>query len=295
MLEAIHESVRRAVVFLAGAQQVDGGFRLGVSAARALQSADDVVSPFTAAVVLLALDGLAGVPPQLRSRVIAHLLSKREPSGLVRFIDGPIDPDYDDICLIHSLLQDAGIDLDFRRVARRVAGALRDDGLFPTWVGIDRPPDLDPIVNVNIVRFLDRNGVDCSRTIARLQKVIAHWTPDEGTLYYPPPGALPWIVCTLPTELRARIIGASRNALLERIANAPKSLLDLAMRTFSLARLGASATPFAVPLLDGQGSDGGWHAEALFGPRPFWGSRELTTSIAASALAAIGLGAIRFA
>jgi hypothetical protein len=294
MLDA-REAVRRAVAFLAGAQRSDGGFRLGFSSARSLQSADDVVSPFTAAIVLLALDDVAGVPAQLRSRTIAHLLSKREPTGLVRFIDGPIDPDYDDICLVHSLLQDADVDLDFRSVARRVARALRDDGLFPTWVGIDRLPDLDPVVNVNIVRFLRRNGVDCSRTIARLQEMIAQWTPGEGTLYYPPSAALPWMVCTLPTELRTRVIGGSRNALLKGMVSAPESPLDLAMQTFTLARLGISATPFATALLDAQNNDGGWPADAMFGPRPFWGSRELTTAVAAGALSSTQFGTIRFA
>jgi hypothetical protein len=292
MLDAIREAVRRAVEFLAAAQKPDGGFRIGVATARSLESADDVASPFAAAIVLLALDGVRGVPAQLGSRAVAHLLSKREPSGLVRYFGAPIDPDYDDICLVHSLLQDAGVELDYRGVARRVAGALRADGLFPTWVGAGRPMDFDPVVNVNIVRFLDRNGIACSRTIARLQEVVARWTGDEGTLYYPQPGALPWIVCTLPSTLRARIIGPSRTALRATIAGTPaQSLLDLAMRTRALARLGGSPTPFAAPLLEAQQSDGAWPAGAIFGAYGFWGSRELTTAIAASALTAIELGA----
>lgn len=288
MAEAIREAVRRAVAFLADAQMPDGAFRIGHSMTPSLEPAEDVGSPFPAAVVLLALQRVGGVPARLRQRAIAHLLSRREPSGVVRYCDAPMVPDYDDICLVHTVLQHAGVNLDYCGVARRVAAALREDGFFPTWLGVDQPPDLDPVVNVNVVRYLVRNGVDCTRTIAALAEVVSQWKPRAGTRYYPPLGALPWIVCTTPAELRVRILGRSRITLRERLVGmTPQSTLDLAMRTFALARLGGLGGLGGARLLESQASDGGWPAEVIFRGYGFWGSRELTTAVAVSALAAI--------
>jgi len=288
-VNALREALRHALAFLADAQKADGGFRLAFSSSQSLQRASDVASPFAAAIVLLALDGVAGVSPQLRARAIAHLISKREKNGLIRFCDFPIEPDYDDICLIHSLLQDANVALDYRRIARRVASARGDDDLFPTWVGSGSPRDVDPIVNVNIVRFLDRNGIDCTTTVARLRTIVAQkWNAREGTRYYTPPASLPWMISTLPTRLRAQLADGDHSALCAKLATTPPlSPLDRAMRVICLNRLGGAERPpiaLLAPLLDAQQRDGGWPADAFFCGDRFWGSRELTTAVAVSAL-----------
>lgn len=247
-------------------------------------------SPFVAAMILLALERLPDQPKLrlIRDHSIRFLLSHRKENGAIGFFRTGIAPDLDDICLIHSLLQRFGVPLDYAKIVRRVRAMRLEDGRFPTWLETDlRMGDIDPIVNLNVLRFLALNGVEEPKTILWLNRQLLSWDFSDGTRYYRSPFSLPYIFATLPRKLRGRILSgpeiASLHAKLGSMKHLAEDAIDRANLLFALAKFGSSTEelePLIAALLADRPPGGGWPSLGAWWAFNNWGSSSLTSALA---------------
>ena len=239
------------------------------------------------------LDLLAPLPAEaglaaLRRRALDHLAAWRPPSGRFRFLRHGIDPDLDDIALLHLVLQRARPDAyPYGDVARQVAGRTRPDGRFRVWLRTDPAAanDLDPCVGVNAARFVIANGGEAD--LGWLTQDLAAWDAGRDTLYYVQPYALPALACQLPAPVRTRVFAAAGWTPAWVEAAGDGDLLDAALRLVVACRLGTDrrlVTALARRLVRAQAPGGGWPAWAAFQAFNYWGSAALTTAAAVRAL-----------
>ncbi|HSS75596.1 MAG TPA: hypothetical protein VLV54_02525 [Thermoanaerobaculia bacterium] len=255
-----------------------------------------VESPFLTGWALLALGALRRRLPlePLFARGVAYLLSQRQPGGLYYFLPEGIEADLDSVCLLNLVLQRLlPGQFDYARLARRVARRITSQGMFLTWIEDRvREDDIDPVVNVNVIRFLNRNNLPCETTVQWLRRVLTQSDFTQGTKYYRSPFALLYFATFLPTRLRDQVLPCNRRHLLLRLKNqmaADLSVLDLAFLLYASTVL---RTPrdllvsLADRLLACQETNGSWPTYAAFRPLGFWGSPALSTAVAVQALAA---------
>jgi hypothetical protein len=185
-------AARRGVAFLAREQRPAGDFATDWSDRLDLGAAGRPESPFLTGLILHALRRLPGrrEVAAILERGTGYLLDVRPPGGLYVFLQG-IAPDLDDVCLLHLVLQESHPRrFDYARLARRVAATATDAGPFPTWLEDEvRWADIDPVVNLNVVRFLHRNRTPCPRALDWLRGELAAWDFIDGTRYYESPFA----------------------------------------------------------------------------------------------------------
>jgi hypothetical protein len=226
---------------------------------------------------------------------VRYLTTWRRPDGTVAFLRQGIDPDLDDTALVNWVTQTRlGGGADHAALARRLADAPREGGLFLTWV---RPAaagnDVDPCVTANVVRFLAANGVPCAGALGALRAALDDAAFASGTLYYEAPASLCYLAASLPPALRAELGGpAEWAARAHRVAAArdagrPDGVVNAAMAltVACVAGLPAAHTaPLAAALLSHQTAAGSWPRHAAFRAFGYWGSSALTTALAIEAL-----------
>jgi hypothetical protein len=290
-------AARRGVAFLAREQRPAGDFATDWSDRLDLGAAGRPESPFLTGLILHALRRLPGrrEVAAILERGTGYLLDVRPPGGLYVFLQG-IAPDLDDVCLLHLVLQESHPRrFDYARLARRVAATATDAGPFPTWLEDEvRWADIDPVVNLNVVRFLHRNRTPCPRALDWLRGELAAWDFIDGTRYYESPFAPLYFAATLPPALRRSLLPAPAR-LWSRLENRldqrgdDLSVLDVAYLLAALVVLGGPARrvdELTGRLLERQGRAGGWPPWAAFRAYRYWGSATLSTALAVQALTA---------
>ena len=252
-------------------------------------------SPFITGMIILALSALeVDSLKTIKRRAVAYLLTKRKGDGFFSFFDRGIDCDLDDTCLLNWILQSASRnDSIYRPLAEKIAQRPTWQGLYGTWVRSmdDTVSDIDPCVNVNVLRFLHSNGLNCEQTIGAIQTSLRSDAYAKGTLYYEPSQSLPYLVMTLPPGLASQIIDVELRTTLQqwrrRALQREESVLDLAMELFVLKSLGGDrsrCSQLVSSLLSCERTNGGWPSAAMFRAFNYWGSAELTTAVVVQAL-----------
>lgn len=284
-------AVSRAVNFLGATQMAWGEFPTYWSECRDMSGAAYAQSPFVTGMIILALSSIPTVTAAvIRRKGIAYLLSRRRPDGFFSFFDAGMDCDLDDTCLLNWAIQTAHSHRrSYAALAKTVARLPRREGFYETWVrnSPTQGNDIDPCVNVNVIRFLDRNGIRCDQTVRALRRTLLRQRHAHGTLYYESGYALPYLILTLPPKLRDGIAGASDRSLLTRPCRGVPSVLDRAMRLYILSSCGVNpeaCAGLADELLALGSKDGEWSSWACFRAFNFWGSTQLNTAIVAQAL-----------
>ncbi|HEX4966718.1 MAG TPA: hypothetical protein VF173_38260 [Thermoanaerobaculia bacterium] len=285
--------IGRGLAWLAAEQTGTGEFLTLWADNLEMRGCHPVESPFVTGWILFALGRELGEPVgTMLGRGLPFLLEKRRPGGLYAFLEKGIGPDLDDVCLLHTVLQRHLPErFAYRRVARRIARQITAEGWFPTWIEDElRPEDVDPVVNVNVIRFLFRNGFACSETSRWLRRVFADWSFEEGTRYYRSPFSLLYFAALLPGKLRQQVFPPDSAFLVRRLqerVNASLSVIDEACLLLGLATLGAPrrlTTDLAERLASRQLPEGCWPDHAVFRPLGFWSSPALSTALAVQAL-----------
>ena len=289
----ITDAIHRAVTYLEASQSPNGEFPTYWSLSRNMSFPTYGGSPFITGMILLALSSLGNEAPAIiRRRGIDYLRTKRKENSYFAFFDQGIDCDLDDICLLNWLLQSEDSDqARYKALAEKIAGFPQRAGFYETWIRNDPNADnnVDPCVNVNVVRFLAYNGIRCDRTIQALRETLHSGTYVRGTFYYESGYALPYLIFTLPQSLRDAIVGVELQQLrLPRLGpERPPFPIDIAMKLFIMSmckRDILTCSTLASDLLAREKPNGGWPSWAAFKAFNFWGSAELTTAIVAQAL-----------
>ncbi|MFD2232819.1 hypothetical protein [Phaeospirillum tilakii] len=251
-------------------------------------------SPFVTGMVAGALEVHAETPAiaGVIAGAVGNILSWRPADGLFRFFRHGIDPDLDDIALLHTvLLRHRPASFDPAAVAALLEGLVGADGRYPVWV---RPAsaqnEFDPCVQANVVNYLCRCGRRPDLGVLRIAWGL--WREDAATLHYESPFTFPYFLARLPPAARRSVVAANPRAVAGLSRSRPgATALDQAFQLAALRRLGGPARADLVErLLAGQGADGAWPAIGAFGALNFWGSSALTTALAAEALALAGKG-----
>lgn len=294
MYQRIHDRIQDGVKCICAAQNANGEMPTYWSTSPHMIQPRYVQSPFITGLVILALRSLRNaLAQQIEDSGLRYLKTKRKQYGFFSFLDDGIDVDLDDTCLLNSLLQkhQSGGRL-FQALAERIADLPRREGLYYTWIRktCDEGNDLDPCVNINVLRFLAANDLDCSALVQALRRVLFDRTFINGTLYYMSGFAFPFLLYTLPPKLQ-KLIVVSRDeeivvwdSLREKAVLSP---IDAAMKLFILSSASIARRPDATvvgELLHFETQRGVWPAWAVFRAFNFWGSAELTTALALQAL-----------
>ncbi len=293
----LDQAIQRTLSYLSCSQLQSGEFPTYWSSSRTMSAATYAESPFITGMIMLALATLeVDSLKTTRRRAVAYLLTKRKSDGLFSFFDRGIDPDLDDTCLLNWILQSASRNgSGYKALAQKILQRPTWQGLYGTWLrsADETVSDIDPCVNVNVLRFLQANGLTCEQTIQAIRMAMRNDAYAKGTLYYDPAQSLPYLVLTLPPEVARQLIDAElRTILQQRRDDALKreearSILDLAMELFILASLGGDlsrCSQLASSLLSSQRPDGSWASVAMFRAFNYWGSAELTTAVVVQAL-----------
>ncbi|HEX6180470.1 MAG TPA: class 1 isoprenoid biosynthesis enzyme, partial [Chitinophagaceae bacterium] len=277
-------AIESALSYLEGAQKENGEFETLWSENLDMQPAKSVSSPFVTGMVLLALTGVNGLRTiALKERSLAYLGNKRKSNGHFSFLEQGMDDDLDDTCLLNFLLQQHRNDhFNYSGLSESIHNMPSHEGLYYTWIRMNPSDDndIDACVNVNVVRFLTANGIDCSDTVHSLQKVVQNGAAFAGTKYYETSWSLHYFVCTLPEDMRNKLVGnlSVREIFVNKAAHTP---VDKAMKLYCLASLGERTTEgdqLLQELLALQEPSGAWPAYAVFRAFNYWGSAELTTA-----------------
>lgn len=254
-------------------------------------------SPFITGMVILALSSIeADSLKTIRRRAISYLLTKRRSDGFFSFFDSGIDRDLDDTCLLNWILQSANRNTPYYRgLAEKISKRPQRQGFYGTWVRDtdETVCDIDPCVNVNVLRFLHSNGLACAETVQAIETALRTDAYASGTLYYDPAQSLPYLVLTLTPGPVRQIIGPELRTALQQprgwdlLPDGAESMVDLAMELFILASLGGApsrCSQLVSYLLSCERQDGGWESRAMFRAFNYWGSAELTTAVVLQAL-----------
>src|SRR5262245_10126621 len=153
-----HDRMLTAIRSLARLQRASGELPTYWSRSPLMSAEEYVESPFITGMIVLAL---AKHPElhDLRTHALGYLRTKRAPDGLFRFLNSGIRPDLDDTALLNAVLQRyLPLQFDYVSTAQRIAREPTVDGAFETWIG-PGPNPIDPCVSINVVRFLDVNGI----------------------------------------------------------------------------------------------------------------------------------------
>lgn len=293
---AIDEAIRGGLKYLVSSQRASGEFPTYWSPSLTMTEPTYAESPFITGMIVLALSSLKTVEGKIiRRRAIAYLLTKRKSQGFFSFFDNGIDPDVDDTCLLNWILQSGNSNPAFyRALAEKILQRPQQGGFYGTWIREidDSVSDIDPCVNINVLRFLHLNGLTNEATIQALQTAMRTNAYADGTLYYQPALSLPYLILTLPTVLVDQILDAGLLSTLQRLLEKdgtinPSSVVDAAMELFILSS--AKGDPSRCEELAGylfskQIKDGSWSNSAMFRAFNYWGSAELTTSVVVHAL-----------
>ena len=290
----IKSAMRKGINFLVRSQTKWGEFPTYWAKCQNMRSANYVESPFITGMILLALSSIeAEEISAIRAKGMAYLFTKRKIDGLFSFLDEGMDCDLDDICLLNWLLQSIDYNKFFyNSLAETVAQLPQINGLYKTWIriGSNAENDIDLCVNVNVLRFLSSNGVNCDKTIHAIRKSLLSRDYSRGMIYYESSYALPYLVFTLPPKLCDQIVGGFGFPL-ERFAELKRgktpSPIDLAMRLFIISSFDNEpirSIPLVSDLLSCQTQAGGWRSWATFRAFNYWGSPELTTAVVVQAL-----------
>lgn len=292
-------AIERGLGWLERFQRPDGEIPTRWSEHLGMRGGDHADSPFITGLVLWSLAEFPATQSlqQIRQRGLNYLLNWRTPNGRIAFLKRGIPPDLDDICLLHSVFQRYWPEaFDYSKLAKRVHRMMRTDGRFPTWLQPrSMGMDFDPVVNINVLRFLTANGLPCPETEGMLHALISTWDGTNGTFYYQSPLALPYFAAHLNPSSRMRIFGDSGPRIV-RLAyvrsQVGASILDLAYLMGVLLTLGGPPEAIKTTLrrlLDLQESDGGWPNYAAFRAYNYWGSAGLSTALAIQAINAARL------
>ncbi len=301
MKPSMQKNLRRAILlgfrYLVQEQEPSGEFRTYQSEQLNMGQAQYRESPFFTGLVLLTLKRSLHTKESslIIQRGLKYLVQTRHPGGLYYFLQKDIAADLDDICLNHYILQQHfPHQYSYKKLAQRCSQMVTSSGAFPTWVDEDiREGDIDPIVNVNVIRYLHRNQVDCSKTLSWIRQVLEAWTYQEGTRYYVSPFSLLYFFATLPRNLRDQILGPNHSDFLQDQLRPhigqTLGILDEAYLLFSLITLlpGHPAShPYVEKLLGSQLPNGAWPPHAAFQAFNYWGADTFNTALVLQALLA---------
>ncbi len=303
ILPKITDSIQRALAFLTQSQLSSGEFPTYYSKAQSKQipSPSYVESPFITGHILFALSTITGEKIELiRKKGTTYLMLKRRDNGFFSFFNND-DCDLDSTCLLNRVLQSWDSNQTFYRIlAEKIVGYTKINGLYQTWMRMvpDAENDIEPCVNVNIVRFLEHNNIKCDPTIQSLKNSYNSGNHINGTIYYESGFALPYFIYTLPPDLRHRILDpeiplefqAVRAPLFKR--GRPPSIIDMAMKLYVLSVRGGNPMKLktlAEFLVNQECQGGGWpiwtvYWQSTISDPAFWGSAELTTALVVQAL-----------
>ncbi len=293
--DLIKSSLTRGIKYLVSQQSESGAFPTHWSERLDMALPQYIESPFVTGLILMALGrlGRSELPRKIVSRGLSYLVRKRQPNGLFLFLNEGIEPDVDSTCLLNSILQKhLPHRFCYSRLAQTISGMTLSSGFFRTWLQDESLANIvDPVVNVNVVRFLHANQIRSGLTIARLQRAIEESDFFEGSHYYESGLFLPYFACTLPSTLRREIMPRNRSRLLNRLesrARADCSILDDVLLLYVLASSGfmSGILPVVVErICQKQNSDGSWPSYAAFRAFNYWGDASLCTAVAIQALA----------
>ena len=293
---AIAQAIRRALSYLVSSQRASGEFPTYWSSSLTMTRSTYAESPFITGMIVLALSSLKTVEVKIiRRRAIAYLLTKQRSQSFFSFLNTGIDSDVDDTCLLNWILQSANHNRSYyRALAEKILQRPQKDGFYGTWIREidDTVTDIDPCVNVNVLRFLHSNGLTNEATIQALQTAMRTNAYADGTLYYQPVFSLPYLILTLPTILINQILDARLLSIFERAevkveTSHPALVVDAAMELFirsSKNGFPARCGELAGYLLSQQIKGGGWPNSAMFRAFNYWGSAGLTTAVVVQAL-----------
>lgn len=293
---AIDEAIRGGLRYLVSSQRASGEFPTYWSLSLTMTEPTYAESPFITGMIVLALSSLKTVEVKIiRRRAIAYLITKRKSQGFFSFFDNGIDPDVDDTCLLNWILQSANSNPTFyRALAEKILQRPQQDGFYGTWIREidDSVSDIDPCVNVNVLRFLHGNGLTNDATIQALQTAMRTNAYADGTIYYEPTLSLPYLILTLPAVLVNQILDAQLLPILQRRQEESGTansgfVVDAAMELFILSSAKGDLSRSEVLadfLLSQQTRDGGWPSSSMFRAFNYWGSAELTTAVVVQAL-----------
>jgi hypothetical protein len=294
MYQRIHDRIQGGVKYICAAQKANGEMPTYWSTSSQMTLPRYVQSPFITGLVILALRNIQDAPAQeIEDSGLRYLKTKRKEDGFFSFLDDGIDVDLDDTCLLNWLLQQhQSVGRLFQALAERIADLPRRDGLYYTWIRkkCDEGNDLDPCVNINVLRFLAANDLDCGALVQALRRVLFDRTFINGTLYYMSGFAFPFLLYTLPPKLQKLIIVSRDEEVFIWDSLRKKTILspiDAAMKLFILSSASIARRPDATvvgELLHFEKQRGVWPAWAVFRAFNFWGSAELTTALALQAL-----------
>jgi hypothetical protein len=315
--------LRAGLAWLAACQAADGGFPVVVMTGGPGFPSGALSSPFVTGLVLDALRVLGAEfdTGPLVQRALAYLRAEMENGGLLRFyrFDPPLRPDLDSTSVAVRALRGAGVALDYEAVGDRLVACRNMAGRFRTW--IEARPSLrqrlragprallgrwfnpvDPIVNANVVAFLQEIG----RTAPGAERFLRTWARRPRALgaspYYLHPECLAYALSKVaegrpPGDTLRAVTGD----LVRRLVDGPPDAgrdrpFLLARRLAAVLRLGLARpdlTAAVETLASYQRGDGSWPSGEAWtavrwsrgAPRPLLGSPALDTAIALEVLA----------
>jgi hypothetical protein len=291
----LQQSIDAAIARLRSWQLPSGELPTYHSADPSMQQPTYARSPFVSGMVALALRRSdVGELRALVDRALSFVLTARAEDGTIAFLPSGIDPDLDDTCLLNAILQQRGIGgIDYTQLASLIAALPTHDGLFQTWFrNRAAPNDIDPVVSVNVVRFLAQNGIDRRDTVAAVCRSFTLGKVDVGSTYYTSWTALPYFVSSLVPFVRRRFDNDS--AWHAKVVQMLEAYIADAANPVEVAMALTVASTWHVPvhiterlaraLLDAQLSDGGWPSCVVFRAFNNWGSGAISTALALEAL-----------
>jgi hypothetical protein len=289
--DRLHQAISKGIQSIIANQLSNGEFETYWSEYADMKNAVRCSSPFITGLILFIL---SEVPEKelrvIKDRSFDFIKSGRKKNGYFSFFSEGIDDDLDDTCLLNYVLQrKEGISEYYQKLASKVSASKKSDGLYYTWVRRrkDNSNDIDETVNLNIVRFLALNKIDCRDTLKALKKYALSDRLLTGSLYYHPELSFIYFLSSLEEKIQTQIIDKKIITNSLKPAAFPRTIINIAMKLFCASTLNESSSIQREEidyLLSKQQHDGSWPAEAFFRAFNFWGSRELTTALCIQSL-----------
>ena len=288
----LNKSINKAIDFLYENQLDYGEFKTYACSDEEMKNCYFDSSPFITTFVLYSTKDIKNEKTEImKNKAINFLLSEQEPGGIWRYWSSKnekhleLNPDLDDTSTISFILKLYNI--SFEDNIDIIKKNRNNENLFNTWIN-KKDNDVDCVVNANVLLYLGQNDAPVCSYINNA--IISNIS---CSLYYPSKLSLFYMV-SRASLYNITCFKYSKETIITSTLALQKqdgpfgNDLDTAFALNTLLNLnyqGSEIVYGVESLLKNQAADGSWNPYSFFiGPAPYYGSRELTTSISIEAM-----------